>query len=187
MENLTEKISTALKLFRKQRGWSLDTASQHTGVSKAMLGQIERGESSPTIATLWKIANGFDVSFSSFLEDLTPTNSTLTYRRSNLKQIHPQDNKIRIMPLFAYDEFLGVEIFIIELLPGCEHLSSPHSKEVIEHIIVSSGEVEVLIDNNWHRLIQNEGVRFKANQPHGYRNTTSTKATFHNLIHYKKS
>lgn len=40
-----------------------------TGVSKAMLGQIERGESSPTVTTLWKIATGLQVSFSSLLHN----------------------------------------------------------------------------------------------------------------------
>jgi transcriptional regulator with XRE-family HTH domain len=65
-------LSICSKYVPPQRSWSLDVTSQKTGVSKAMLGQIERGESSPTIATLWKIASGFDVLFSSFVEDVEP-------------------------------------------------------------------------------------------------------------------
>ena len=68
MLELTQHIAATLQLLRKQRSWSLDKAAQATGVSKAMLGQIERGESSPTVATLWKIATGFQTSFSTFLE-----------------------------------------------------------------------------------------------------------------------
>ena len=185
MENLTEKISGALKSLRRQRGWSLDTASQKTGVSKAMLGQIERGESSPTIATLWKIASGFDVSFSSFVEDLNPTDPDFIHRSSHLKQMHPKDDKIRVMPIFAYDESLDFEVFIIELLPGCEHLSPPHQKGVVEHVIVASGEIEILIDGTWHLVRQHEGIRFRADKPHGYRNTSSATAVFHDMIHYK--
>lgn len=45
------QIANQLKNLRKSRGLSLDATAQLTGVSKAMLGQIERGESSPTIAT----------------------------------------------------------------------------------------------------------------------------------------
>ena len=59
-----------LRALRTGRAWSLDRAAQETGVSKAMLGQIERGESSPTIATLWKIASGFNTSLSSLIEPM---------------------------------------------------------------------------------------------------------------------
>lgn len=61
------EIAHHLKSERKKRGLSLDATSKLTGVSKAMLGQIEREESSPTISTLWKIASGLDTSFSAFL------------------------------------------------------------------------------------------------------------------------
>lgn len=162
-------------------------ASQKTRVSKAMLGQIERGESSPTIATLWKIASGFEVSFSSFMEDLQPAGLECTHRRSYLTEIHPQDDKIRVMPIFAYDQYLGFEVFIIELLPGCEHLSPPHQKGVIEHVIASSGEIEVLVNGIWHAIRQNEGLRFYADKPHGYRNISKENAIFHDMIHYDKA
>lgn len=184
MENLLLKISATLKSLRKEKGWSLDALSQKTGVSKAMLGQIERGESSPTIATLWKIASGLNVSFSSFVEDIEPTTPELILRTGNLQQLHPEDNKIRVSPIFAFDESLKFEVFIIELLPGCEHLSPPHQKGVIEHVIVTQGEIEVLVKGKWHPLKQNEGLRFDADQSHGYRNTTSRNTIFHDIIHY---
>ena len=187
MDNLTAKISNTLKLLRSQRGWSLDVTSEKTGVSKAMLGQIERGESSPTISTLWKIASGFDVSFSSFVENPQPHQTDFIHRKQELKQIHQQDHKMRVMPIFAYDAHLKFEVFIIELLPGCEHLSPPHQNGVIEHVIVSSGEIEVLVNGIWHAVKKNEGIRFFAEKPHGYRNVTTIPATFHNMIHYSKS
>lgn len=181
---MVEKISSTLKTIRQERGWSLDVTSQKTGVSKAMLGQIERGESSPTIATLWKIASGLNVSFSSFMEDLSPAGLIPIHRSGKLKQIHQQDDKMRIMPLFSYDEILRFELFIIELLPGCEHISPPHQKGVIEHVVASSGEIEVLANGIWHNLKANEGLRFNADQPHGYRNVTNIKSVFHDMIHY---
>lgn len=184
VKNLTEKISTVLKALRQKKGWSLDLASQKTGVSKAMLGQIERGESNPTIAVLWKIAAGFEVSFSSFIEDLPLSHSTLIHRGGYLPLMHPQDDKFRVMPLFPYDEILRFEMFIIELMPECEHISPPHQSGVIEHVIVTQGEIEVLVNGAWQRFQKNEGVRFNANKPHGYRNLTRAKAIFHNLVHY---
>lgn len=48
MKELTRHIGNQLKNVRRERGWSLSQTAEQTGVSKAMLGQIERGESSPT-------------------------------------------------------------------------------------------------------------------------------------------
>lgn len=184
MENLSKQISKTLKSLRQDKGWSLDAASLKTGVSKAMLGQIERGESSPTIATLWKIVNGFEVPFSWFVDGKKPIDLGKAPRHADFKQIHPADNKILIKPLFAFDKALNFEMYIIELLPGCEHISSPHQKGVIEHIVVVSGTIEVLVNNKWHAIQPKEGLRLNADQPHGYRNRTSAKAIFHDIIHY---
>lgn len=65
--DIAAHLSDTLKTLRQARGWSLTQAAEQTGVSKAMLGQIERQESSPTVATLWKIATGFNVPFSVFM------------------------------------------------------------------------------------------------------------------------
>lgn len=187
MDNLTNKIAYTLKSLRNQRGWSLDIAAKKTGVSKAMLGQIERGESSPTIATLWKIASGFDVSFSSFVEDKAPYQTNILHRRPELQQLHKNDDKINVMTIFPFDELLRFEVFIIELLPGCAHLSPAHQQDVIEHIIPVHGTIEVLVEDTWHTINQHEGFRFAANVPHGYRNLSQERALFHDMIHYPKT
>lgn len=186
MNYLTNKISSTLKELRTQKGWSLDVTSQKTGVSKAMLGQIERRESSPTIATLWKIASGFDVSFSSFVEDVTLYQTTLMHRKPKLQQLHKQDDKINVMSIFPFDENLGFEVFIIELLAGYTHLSSSHHEGVIEHVIPVIGSIEILINEEWHKVKQHEGLRFDASLPHGYRNISDQPSLFHNIIYYVK-
>src|SRR5579871_6681592 len=187
MKQINKRISLTLKELRREKGWSLDKTAEKTGVSKAMLGQIEREESSPTIATLWKIASGFDTSFSSFIEDIKPEINKPVHRGGQTRQLHPEDEKIRVMPLFPFDEQLHVEIFIIELLPTCEHLSPPHQSGVIEHVIVAEGKMEVLVNGAWQVLNKGEGLRFDANQPHGYRNLSSDIATIHDIIHYPNS
>lgn len=184
MDNVYSRISSTLKALRKERGWSLDKASEETGVSKAMLGQIEREESSPTIATLWKIATGFKTSFSSFIEEIQAVSDRPIHRVNHPQALHPHDEKIRVMPLFPFDPQLNFEIFTIELLPSCEHLSPPHDAGVIEHILVLQGRMEVLVDGVWQLLNEGEGLRFSANQAHGYRNRSKKIAKFHNIIHY---
>ena len=80
---------------------------------------------------------------------------------------------------------LKFEVFIIELLPGCTHLSQPHQEGVVEHVIPISGYVEVLAEEKWHLVKKNEGFRFEASLAHGYRNTSKKRSLFHNIIHYK--
>lgn len=184
MEHLYKHIALTLKNLRKERGWSLDKAAAATGVSKAMLGQIEREESSPTIATLWKIASGFQTSFSSFIEELQTHFNEPIYRAGKTQQLLPSDEKIRVLTLFPFDSQLNFELFVIELLPGCEHLSPPHKHGVVEHVIVLEGVMDILIDNTWQTVHEGDGLRFEASQPHGYRNTTTEIARFHDIIHY---
>lgn len=184
MKNIYQHIASTLKNLRKERGWSLDKAAEATGVSKAMLGQIEREESSPTIATLWKIASGFHTSFSSFIENIQTDFSTPIHRTAQAQQLHPTDEKIRVLPLFPFDNQLHFEVFMIELLPGCEHLSPPHKHGVIEHVVVIEGRMDVLVNDVWQSLNKGDGLRFQANQHHGYRNMTAKIARFHDMIHY---
>lgn len=187
VEDTYKHIALTLKNLRQKKGWSLDKTAQATGVSKAMLGQIERQESSPTIATLWKIAAGFETSFSSFIEEIKSASDEVMYRTGQVQTIHPDDQKIKVLPLFPFDPSLNFELFIIELLPGCEHLSPPHKQGVIEHVVVIEGSMEVLIDGTWRAVSKGEGIRFNANIIHGYRNLTLTAATFHDIIHYPVS
>lgn len=176
---ILNRIALILKTLRKERGWSLDKAAQETGVSKAMLGQIERAESSPTISTLWKIASGFKVPFSLFISD-----EQADFSSGQTKELHPNDDKIKVLTLFPYDEKLQCEIFLIELLPGCEHLSPSHQPDVTEHVLVMEGSMEVLVNQSWRALIKGEGFRFDAHQPHGYRNESKQSSTIYNIIHY---
>jgi len=184
MQDIFKRISVTLKNLRHERGWSLDKTAQETGVSKAMLGQIEREESSPTIATLWKIASGFQTAFSSFIEEQVNESNTSLHRAGKTQTLNPTDDKIRVFPLFPFDNALNFELFIIELLPGYEHLSPPHKHGVVEHVIVIDGQMEVLVDGHWQVLAKGEGLRFNADQTHGYRNMSYALARFHDIIHY---
>lgn len=182
MLDVSSHVALALKDLRKKRDWSLDKTAQETGVSKAMLGQIERAESSPTIATLWKIAKGFNVPFSLFLGD-----GEVNFSSGQTLALNPAEDKIRVLPLFPYDDKLRCEIFMIELLAGCEHFSAPHENGVIEHVLVIEGSMEILINNSWKSVSKGQGIRFNAAQPHGYRNLTRKKAIMHNVIHYTEA
>ncbi|WP_323964325.1 helix-turn-helix domain-containing protein [Aeromonas hydrophila] len=187
MQEMNQHLAQRLKDLRSELGWSLDVAARETGVSKAMLGQIERGESSPTVATLWKIATGFRVSFSSFIEPTPVGQGEVLYRTADAIRQQPAGEGMQVAPLFPYEERFGFELFELTLLPGYQRESESHEFGVTEHVIVISGLMEVLVEGEWRSLTQGEAVRFAADRPHGYRNLGVAPAIFHNLIHYPAS
>ncbi len=174
--NFNNAIGIQLKLARTNNDWSLDVASKNTGVSKAMLGQIERGESSPTVARLWDIATGFHLPLSYFF---------LAIEHDNLpKNMLNTEAGISITTLFPFDLETKSEIFSLTLAPLHQQISAPHNEGVIELILVIEGSIEYLLEDQWHHLRTGEVVKFNANQKHGYRNVSESKAVFHNIIYY---
>jgi len=173
-------LAKNLKYARSQKGWSLDICSKNTGVSKAMLGQIERGESSPTISKLWQIATGFELPLSYFLTE------QLLFDSVSEKEESSSDNQksISIKTVFEFDGVTKMETFEITLMASHEHMSKPHNKNVFEHIIVVQGEMEFFVDGHWIQLNQGDSTKFSGNQIHGYRNLNYSPVIFHNIICY---
>ena len=184
MQELNQYLSESLKNLRGKRGWSLDRTAKETGVSKAMLGQIERRESSPTLATLWKIASGFNISLSTFLEPAPTADKGTVFRSAEEIRTQPATDEMLVAPLFPYESRFGFELLELILMPGYERLSEPHKEGVTEHVTVIEGEMELLVNGEWVLLQENTAMRFDASQPHGYRNQTEKPTVFHNLIHY---
>jgi transcriptional regulator with XRE-family HTH domain len=67
----TPRVAARLREQRRMRSWSLDEMAARSGVSKAMLSRIERGEASPTAALLGKISGALGMTLSTLLADAT--------------------------------------------------------------------------------------------------------------------
>ena len=154
-----QQVAHHLKTTRQAQGLSLDATAKLTGVSKAMLGQIERRESSPTIATLWKIATGLNTSFSSFLNAENKTE----------QQHFPQDPNMQVDVLFPWHSDTRMEVFEVTLRNFHQQQSDAHSAGCIEHVLLQSGELQLFFDDQWHTLSPGQQVRFSADQPHRYK------------------
>lgn len=185
MADPKQYLSSALQQIRLDKGLSLDAMSKLTGVSKAMLGQIERGESSPTVSTLWKIATGLDISLTSFIEPATTSYPQKTVIRTaeQIRQ-HPADGGLHIAPLFPFEEALGFEYLELTFEPGYERKSKPHAPGMIEFITVIEGQLDVLSERKWHSLRVGQTIRFAGDKAHGYRNLNDFATRVINLIHY---
>jgi len=176
-----DAIGVNLRVIRNAAGMSLSKAADLTGVSKAMLGQIERGESSPTIATLWKIAKGFHLPLSALIgapEEQRPD-------PARVFETVQFPGSIAVKIVFPFNPDLGGETFRISLTPGQTHVSQPHERGVSEEVFVLEGEMEVLREGHWVALATGEGIRFRADQPHGYRGGPRG-AVFLNMHHYPR-
>ena len=168
-------IATRLKACRAAKGLSLDATARATAVSKAMLGQIERGESAPTIATLWKIARGLDISFSSFFAQEGPAGPA--------PSPFPDDPDMRIRVLFPFRPDTRLEMFEVTLTNHHCQRSTAHQVGLVEHVVVLSGELEVRHEGKAVRLPEGAAHRFHADVDHEYRAVTET-AVFQNIISY---
>ncbi|MCS2610728.1 helix-turn-helix domain-containing protein [Halomonas dongshanensis] len=184
-------MAATLKGLRRERGWSLTRTAEATGVSKAMLGQIERGESSPTIATLWKLASGFRVAFSTLFDSSCHASRQASLGRQSegaaptWGEAWGEDSAgMQARLLFPFDPLLGFEMLLVELAPGAISESAPHASGVVEHIVVVEGELALRLDEHWTTLAAGEGIRFFADRPHAMRNPGKTRLRFHDVIHY---
>lgn len=172
-----------MKEIRSAKGLSLEEVTKLTGVSKAMLGQIERGISNPTVSTLWKIATGLKVSFSFFLED--EKSEVEFVEKSSIEPIQEETGQMKLYPFFPYQPGKNFEVFQIELSAGSKHCSLPHSQGVEEYIFVLEGELVIEIADSFYSLNSSSSLRFDGGVPHVYHNNSTSKVSFMNLIYYK--
>lgn len=182
MSDLTPIIGNNLAQLRRQKGLSLDKLADLSGVSKAMIGQIERGESNPTVNTLWRIASGLHVSFGKLIAENKPAAQLV--RMSELKPVADADDGMTLMPVFSFDQNKGFEIFTVSLLPHCTHLSDPHVKGSEEYLLLTEGDLELVVGSEAYMLKQGDAIRYQADQPHNYYNSTDNIARFQIIIYY---
>ena len=182
MDSIYLKIGEKLKSLRSTRTMSLDDVSALTGVSKPMLGQIERGQSIPTVTTLWKIATGLKTPLSFFLEGPQAEYTVVSPDQANV--ILGGNGKMRAYPLFTYDPVRSVETFYIEFVPDCRHFSDRHNDGVEEHIFVLRGTLRLVLGDKMVDVSEKQAVRFRADIPHTYQNLSGSECAAYNTIFY---
>lgn len=182
MTDPTQSIGTYLKLVRTERNLTLEETSALTGVSKAMIGQIERGKSIPTISVLWKIATGLKVSFSDLLGFEGEENKPVDINA--LSPVLESDGKMILRDVFPYNPVTGFEYFYITLLPGGAHVSTPHLKSTEEHIVVTKGTLRMEIEGEVFDLKAPSALKFNSNQEHKYSNPFEEETIFQSVVKY---
>ena len=163
-------VSENARRLREEKRLTLDEAARLTGVSRSMLAQIEKGDVNPTISMVWKIANGYKVSFTSLVE---PARERPVLLRGDDAPILEEDGgRYRNCPAFPFDGERGFETY--RIVPGTE-----------EYVTVFAGEAEIGLPGETYRLRTGDSLRFPADQPHRYRNPGTEETQLSMLIWYR--
>lgn len=182
--DVTSVVAVNIKAIREQKKLTLDAAAELTGVSRSMLAQIEKGDVNPTISVLWKIANGYKVSFTSLVEK--KADRVTVIRQCDQKPLEEDDGRYLNYPIFAFDEKTLFETYRIVIKPAGTLSAQPHLNGSEEYITVFAGEVEIVVSDESFCLSKGDSIRFSANVPHAYRNIGGEVAELSMLIFYHK-
>lgn len=180
---IQNKIAQNVKDLRGKKGLTLDEAAKLTGVSRSMLAQIEKGDVNPTISVLWKIANGFKVSFSSLTENKTRQSEVIRF--SDIKPLTDLGDGYTNYPIFPFQEDRLFETYRIEIDADGSLEANAHLPGTEEYITVFSGKVEITTDTEAFLLDTGDSIHFKADVPHSYRNVGSDTVNLSMIIYYR--
>ena len=185
--DMNRVIAENLRLLRTQAQLSLGEVSERTGVSKSMLGQIERGESSPTISTLWKIATGLNVSFTSLME--RSEQGTTIVNEADMTPLLNDRGHFRLYPVFEARPGRDFEMLDLELDPGSVSDSSAHAEGTEEFVLVYQGALEITLGSTGrerYTVPRGSAIHYCADQPHTYRNAADALTRAAMVISYPK-
>lgn len=181
--DLAPVVGKNLRRLRTERGLSLERLARASGVSRAMLGQIELGQSAPTINVLWKIARALDVPFSALITSSQSTGIKVM-REKEAKRLLSHDGSFSSRALFPFDEPRRVEFYELRLQPNGVELAEPHAAGTTENLVVAKGAVEIVTGGVAQRLAAGDAILFEADCAHEYRNTGATEALLYLVMTY---
>jgi transcriptional regulator with XRE-family HTH domain len=181
--DLAPVVGANLRRLRTRRGLSLERLAQISGVSRAMLGQIELGQSAPTINVLWKIARALEVTFSALISARTQSGA-LVLRSSESKILTSKDRSFSSRALFPFDEPRRVEFYELRLTGGAVEDADAHPPGTTENLVVTAGSIEIDVAGDTHKLDAGDSILFEADTPHAYRNAGKGEAVMYLVMTY---
>ncbi|HUW66252.1 MAG TPA: XRE family transcriptional regulator [Spirochaetia bacterium] len=182
ISELNRRIGEKLRALRTGRGLTLDQLAGLTGVSKPMLSQVERGETNPSVGTLWKIAVGLRLPFSTLMEDPLPE---VTVVRAGSSTVFAEDDgRFLVTSLFAADAKHPVEVFQVLLRPGGRRVAEGHGAGVSEYLTVVQGSFILVLADGEHLLNEGDSIRFQATGQHRYMNPSNADCLLYMVIGY---
>lgn len=182
MENINYSISKNLKQIRKEKGLTLEELSEISGVSKSMLGEIERGSTNPTILVLWKIADGLKIPLTRLIKE---EELDYTIVRNYQLKVIDKEAEYCIYSVFPYYDLHKSEILKLEISPHSKLSNSGHMNGIDEYIFVIKGDIKLILENEEFILHEGDSIRFKGELPHEFINCYESTVNLINILNYK--
>ena len=161
-------VGARIRELRQERRLSLRAMAERSGLSLNAISRIERGESSPTVASLFLIANALKVHIAD-LFTVAPESATIIVRRNQRLRSHGAGLMMESLGIGLPGQIL--EPFLMTIEAGAEIIDIPCSHPGEEFVHCIEGEIEYQVDDVWYRLETGDSLLFQARQPHCYRNT----------------
>lgn len=162
---IQSRIAARLKELRATKGLSLDGVAQLSGVSRSMVSQIERGESSPTVATLWSITHALGADIAAIIGDgEAPAITVVRSDTAPLIEGLGQGCTIRI--LSPPEEVGRHEVYELVFEESGRLDSDPHVAGTVEYLTVTKGRMKVQAANSVDELGTGDSARYAADVAH---------------------
>ncbi len=181
----TSDVGQRVRALREAMGLSLRDLAKRTGVSAPMLSQVERGETSPTLAVAARIAAGLELSLSQLLrldegEGVTVVGPS--ERRPGRGRARGHSYEILTPPLPGQ----RAEVSLHRLVPGAATagpddppIHEPGSRETA---VLTDGALRLWCDGVPHELAKGDAVTFDADLPHHFDNPGPDEARFFAVV-----
>jgi len=173
---LRTAVAANMRRARLARGMSLRDMSAQTGLSTALLSQIEREVANPTVSTLARVGQALDLTFA----ELTRTELGVP---EVIRRGEPKTKGPRARMLFSMMERRRFDISEGVLPPHTAGVASDHGRGSIEHGYVVSGRVTLVVGTDSYVLEEGDAVRFSSSIPHAY-STDDVTATLLTVVVY---
>jgi transcriptional regulator with XRE-family HTH domain len=170
-------VGTRVKALREAMSLSLRDLSLRSGVSAPMLSQVERGETSPTLAVAARIASGLDLSLSQLLR-LDEGGEVSVVRPAERRHGGSDGHRYEILtpPLPGQRAELSRHTLAGGATTGGPGDPPMHEPGARETALVESGAVVLIVDGERHALAAGDCVTFDADLPHHFENPNEEEA-----------
>ena len=168
-------VGARVKSLREAMDLSLRDLADRSGVSAPMLSQVERGDTSPTLAVAQKIAAGLDLTLSQLLRlDEDPHVVVVRGGRGRTRRRRGHRIEELTPPLPGQRADVSVHTLNPGAATGAPDDPPVHEPGSRETTVVVAGAAELFIDGQRHELHEGDCVTFDADLPHHFENNGDT-------------
>lgn len=180
-------VGKNIQKIRKQQQITLSVLAERSGVSKAMLSQIESEKVNPTIATVWKIARGLEVELDTILKVETgKVKKFIVTKHENTTALDTAENGPHICVLSPIAMAEDLEIYLITFEPDTVLKSAAHAAGTEEYLTVIEGSVKVSAGAKEAVLKTGDFIIYSSDVDHIISNTFPEKAVIHMIVRFLK-